>query len=147
MDDINIKVSVTIKLSEDTRDFLTSLLSGKQTPVPVESARPVRKKPVATPEVTVEAPAQEATVAPGPVPETPEVAQPAAATSEKTPTLEDTRAAAAKIIGSHRVEIVERLQELGAKNISSLAPEKRKEFIQFCNMIKGIDDAEEEAEG
>jgi hypothetical protein len=150
MNEIVIKVGVVVELSAATREFLTTLVNARSeapvsAPAKIEEPKPESApvKPVKPsrvddmfdePELTQEAPPAQKQDS-QPEPETKE---------EKFPTLEEARAAANDIIKNHRVEIVERLKEMGAKNITSLPKERRLEFIKFCKMIKGIDDAEDE---
>lgn len=56
----------------------------------------------------------------------------AAAKKYKT---EDVRAAMASKLADHRVELVNKLKEMGAKNVSSLPESKYEEFINFCNSL------------
>ena len=58
--------------------------------------------------------------------------QPAAKKSYKT---EDVRAAMASKLADHRVELVNKLKDMGAKNVSSLPEDKYEEFINFCNSL------------
>ena len=48
---------------------------------------------------------------------------------------EDVRAAMASKLADHRVELVNKLKEMGAKNVSSLPEDKYEEFINFCNSL------------
>ena len=56
----------------------------------------------------------------------------AAAKKYKT---EDVRAAMASKLADHRVELVNKLKDMGAKNVSSLPEDKYEEFINFCNAL------------
>ena len=49
--------------------------------------------------------------------------------------IEDVRAAMASKLADHRVELVNKLKEMGAKNVSSLPESKYEEFINFCNSL------------
>ena len=48
---------------------------------------------------------------------------------------EDVRAAMASKLADHRVELVNKLKDMGAKNVSSLPEDKYEEFINFCNSL------------
>lgn len=61
-----------------------------------------------------------------------EDSKPAATKKYKT---EDVRAAMASKLADHRVELVNKLKEMGAKNVSSLPESKYEEFINFCNSL------------
>ena len=56
----------------------------------------------------------------------------AAAKKYKT---EDVRAAMASKLASHRMDLVNKLKDMGAKNVSSLPEDKYEEFINFCNSL------------
>ena len=56
----------------------------------------------------------------------------AAAKKYKT---EDVRAAMASKLADHRVDLVNKLKDMGAKNVSSLPEDKYEEFINFCNSL------------
>lgn len=58
-----------------------------------------------------------------------------AATAKKSYKTEDVRAAMASKLADHRVELVNKLKEMGAKNVSSLPESKYEEFINFCNSL------------
>lgn len=79
----------------------------------------------------------EAKPAPQPEPEKAEQKaedpKPAAATKKyKT---EDVRAVMASKLADHRVDLVNKLKDMGAKNVSSLPEDKYEEFINFCNSL------------
>jgi hypothetical protein len=48
---------------------------------------------------------------------------------------EDVRAAMASKLADHRVDLVNKLKDMGAKNVSSLPEDKYEEFINFCNSL------------
>ena len=76
------------------------------------------------------------TAAPQPEPEKAEQKaedpKPAVAKKYKT---EDVRAAMASKLADHRVDLVNKLKDMGAKNVSSLPEDKYEEFINFCNSL------------
>lgn len=55
--------------------------------------------------------------------------------AKKSYKTEDIRAAMASKLADHRVELVNKLKEMGAKNVSSLPESKYEEFINFCNSL------------
>ena len=65
------------------------------------------------------------------IPQTAAKPQPKAETKKyKT---EDVRAAMASKLADHRVELVNKLKDMGAKNVSSLPEDKYEEFINYIN--------------
>lgn len=74
----------------------------------------------------------EAPAAPAPAP----APAPAATTSNVVYTCEDARKAMASKLANHRTALIDKLRSLGAKNISTLAQGKYKEFIDFCNSLE-----------
>lgn len=87
-----------------------------------EKAAKSETKPVADPQPEPEKAEQKA--------EDPKPA--AAAKKYKT---EDVRAAMASKLADHRVDLVNKLKDMGAKNVSSLPEDKYEEFINFCNSL------------
>ena len=61
--------------------------------------------------------------------------QPEAKAEAKKYKTEDVRAAMASKFVDHRVKLVDKLKEMGAKNVSSLPESKYEEFINFCNSL------------
>ena len=132
-----IEITVKLQLDENSSDAkraLSALLGlpnasscyspviSTEEPAPKPEAEKAEEtksetKPVVDPE-----PAEEAKPAP----------QPAAKKSYKT---EDVRAAMASKLADHRVELVNKLKDMGAKNVSSLPEDKYEEFINFCNSL------------
>lgn len=62
-------------------------------------------------------------------------ASPEAKAEAKKYKTEDVRAAMASKLADHRVELVNKLKDMGAKNVSSLPEDKYEEFINFCNSL------------
>jgi|SRR5690625_2393626 len=60
-------------------------------------------------------------------------AKPAQTPEQPALTIDEIRAAVQKKAGAHRDAIVEKLSELGAQNVSTLAPESYQAFIAFLN--------------
>ena len=142
-----ITVKVQIDLSAETKDFLKSVFMpfGMYTPCAcgvhtevehLEQALLKTEDPQPEPKKAAKS---ETKLAADPQPE-PEKAQqkaedpkPAAATKKyKT---EDVRAAMASKLADHRVDLVNKLKDMGAKNVSSLPEDKYEEFINFCNSL------------
>lgn len=91
----------------------------------------------AKPETKPEVKAEEAKPAPKPEPEKAEqkAEDPKPATAAKKYKTEDVRAAMASKLADHRVDLVNKLKDMGAKNVSSLPEDKYEEFINFCNSL------------
>lgn len=49
---------------------------------------------------------------------------------------EDVRKAMASKLAKHRTKLIDKLQELGAKNVSTLPQEKFADFIDYCNSLE-----------
>ena len=130
-----ITVKVQIDLSAETKDFLKSVFMpfGMYTPcacgvINSEEAEQTKSQ-AADPQPQPEVKAEEVKPAPQPV----EGPKPAAAAKKyKT---EDVRAAMASKLADHRVDLVNKLKDMGAKNVSSLPEDKYEEFINFCNSL------------
>lgn len=140
-----IEITVKLQLDENSSDAkraLSALLGlpnasscyspviSTEEPAPKPEAEKAEEtksetKPVVDPE-----PAEEAKSAPQPAAKP--APQPAAKKSYKT---EDVRAAMASKLADHRVELVNKLKDMGAKNVSSLPEDKYEEFINFCNSL------------
>ena len=130
-----ITVKVQIDLSAETKDFLKSVFMpfGMYTQcacgvINSEEAEQTKSQ-AADPQPQPEVKAEEVKPAPQPV-EDPKPA--AAAKKYKT---EDVRAAMASKLADHRVDLVNKLKDMGAKNVSSLPEDKYEEFINFCNSL------------
>lgn len=82
-------------------------------------------------------PAVGPTPAPQPEPEKAEqkAEDPKPAAAAKKYKTEDVRAAMASKLADHRVDLVNKLKDMGAKNVSSLPEDKYEEFINFCNSL------------
>lgn len=139
-----IVVKVQIDLSAETKTFLSRLFPHAACPCgtvgmgeeseQVKKADPQPKvdetastsdpqpevKPVPTSD-----PQPEAKPAPTPQPEAP----------KKAYKIEEVRAAMSSKLADHRVEMVNKLKEMGAKNVSTLPEDKYEEFINFCNAL------------
>ena len=152
MEAFRISVEVSVNLSENTQNFIKSLLGGAV--VAVSDSAPVEKpkvmttaaKPKAiTPVVEAAAPVEkpkavsveepkEATL----VEEPKEVAKPVAeatAPKSKPKSIEDVRMMLAKKVNEHRDVIKQKLNELGAPSVTKLDPAKYDEMFNFLDSL------------
>ena len=122
-----IEITVKMQLDENSSDAKSTLaaLFGLPNFSSCYCAGVSAEKPAPQPELK----AEEVKPAPQPV-EDPKPA--AAAKKYKT---EDVRAAMASKLADHRVDLVNKLKDMGAKNVSSLPEDKYEEFINFCNSL------------
>ena len=132
-----IEITVKLQLDENSSDAKSALAALFGLPnfsscyCPGVSA----EKPDPQPEVEAEKTAKSETkLAVDPQPEKAEDPKPAVA-AKKSYKTEDVRAAMASKLADHRVELVNKLKEMGAKNVSSLPESKYEEFINFCNSL------------
>lgn len=115
MEPIQIHVSVELNLSQDVKNFLTSIVSNHA--------------PVAKP---APAPAPQAPAAPAaPTPQSPAPATSAA----PSVTIEQVRQALAAKVNGHREEIKAKLNSLGAPSVTKLDPAKYTEMFSFLNAL------------
>lgn len=114
MEPIKIEVSVKLNLSDNAKNFIASLLSNSS-----KSAVPTAKPaiPAAKPATPAAKPAEK------PVEKKAEVS------------IEDVRKALASKVASHRAEIKEKLDELGAPSVTKLDPAKYQEMLDFLNAL------------
>ena len=119
MEPIKVHVSIELNLSEDVKQFVTSLISGNVPAAPAtKPAAPAAPatKPTATKPAAPVAPAEKPA-------ETQEVS------------IEDVRKALASKVANHRAEIKDKLDELGAPSVTKLDPAKYKEMLDFLNTL------------
>ena len=138
MEAIKISVEVNVNLSENTQNFIKSLLSGAcqcasqkpaATPAPSAPAAPAAP---AKPEEPKKSSAPAAAPAPTKPAATPAPSAPAApAASSASKTIEDVRAELAKKVNDHRDKIKDKLTELGAPSVTKLDPSKYDEMYNF----------------
>ena len=138
-----IEITVKLQLDENSSDAKSALaaLFGLPNFSSCYCAGVSAEKPNPQPEVK----AEEAKPVPQPEPETkpapePEKAEqkaedPKPAAVAKKYKTEDVRAAMASKLADHRVDLVNKLKDMGAKNVSSLPEDKYEEFINFCNSL------------
>ena len=134
MEPIQIHVSVELNLSQDVKNFLTSIVSNhapvaKSTPAPASQAS-------AAPAPAAPAPAP-APQSPAPAPQSPAPQSPAPATTSAVPsvTIEQVRQALAAKVNGHREEIKAKLNSLGAPSVTKLDPAKYTEMFSFLNAL------------
>lgn len=126
METIQINVNVELNMSQDTKDFISSLFKSnlqgtlsapaKQISAPVKPA-PAPAKPVThIPAKPVSAPAKPASVS-------------------TSITIEQVRQALAAKINGHREEIKNKLNSFGAPSVTKLDPAKYSEMFTFLNSL------------
>lgn len=152
MEAFRISVEVSVNLSENTQNFIKSLLGNAvvttSDSAPVEkpkatitAAKPKATAPVAEAAAPVEKtkeaiPVEEPNDAP--VEKTKEVAKPvaeAAAPKSKPKSIEDVRMMLAKKVNEHRDVIKQKLNELGAPSVTKLDPAKYDEMFNFLDSL------------
>lgn len=137
-----IEITVKLQLDENSSDTkralaaLFGLSNFSSCYCPGVSA----EKPDPQPEVEAEKAAKsetKLTADPQPEPEKAEqkAEDPKPAAAAKKYKTEDVRAAMASKLADHRVDLVNKLKDMGAKNVSSLPEDKYEEFINFCNSL------------
>lgn len=129
METIKISVEVSVNLSENTQNFIKSLLCNAATPAPQpvaskpQPSQPVASKPVAP------------TPKPQPVASKPAPQPVASANANTTKNIEDVRGMLAKKVNEHRSEIKQKLNELGAPSVTKLDPAKYDEMYNFLSAL------------
>ena len=119
MEPIQIHVSVELNLSQDVKNFLTSIVSNH---APVAKSAP--------------APAPAAPAPQAPAPQAPAAHSPAPTTSAApSVTIEHVRKALADKVNGHREEIKAKLNSLGAPSVTKLDPAKYTEMFSFLNAL------------
>lgn len=116
MEPIKVSVDVKVDFSESAKSFLASLFqsSCKAAPTPIPTSAPAPAAPTPTP------------TAPAPAP------TPAPASSI---TIEDVRKVLAEKVNSHRSEIKDKLNELGAPSVTKLEQSKYQEMYDFLTSL------------
>lgn len=123
-----IEITVKLQLDENSSDAKSALAALFGLPNFSSCYCPGVSAEKPDPQPEVEAEKSETKLAADPQPEHEKAEQ----KSYKT---EDVRAAMASKLADHRVELVNKLKEMGAKNVSSLPESKYEEFINFCNSL------------
>lgn len=132
MEPIKIEVSVELKLSEDVKNIIASLVSNSSKPAAqATTAKPATAAPAAKP---APAPAKPAAPAakPAPAPAKP-AEKPAEDKAEVS--IEDVRKALASKVANHRAEIKDKLDEFGAPSVTKLDPAKYQEMLDYLNSL------------
>ena len=130
---IEITVKMQMEDSAETRSFLANLFMPYGGCVPCPCSVDNEMKAETKPAPQVEQKAED----PQPEPEKAEqkAEDPKPAAAAKKYKTEDVRAAMASKLADHRVDLVNKLKDMGAKNVSSLPEDKYEEFINFCNSL------------
>lgn len=109
-----IQINVTVKLDDATQAFLSSLFHGTAkpaaAPAPVEQPKPAPAKPAEQP-------------------------KPAAAPAQSSITIDSLRELAMTKMNAHRVEIKQKLTELGTPSITKLDASKYQEMFEFLRNL------------
>lgn len=124
MEAIQINVSVELNMSQDTKDFISSLFKPNLQGTLLTSA-----KQVSAPAKPAPAPEKPAT----PAPAKPTATAPASVSTSIT--IEQVRQALATKINGHREEIKNKLNSLGAPSVTKLDPAKYSEMFTFLNSL------------
>lgn len=132
MEPIKIEVSVELKLSEDVKNIIASLVSNSSKPA--AQATTAKPAPAATAAKPAPAPAKQAAPAakPAPAPAKP-AEKPAEDKAEVS--IEDVRKALASKVANHRAEIKDKLDEFGAPSVTKLDPAKYQEMLDYLNSL------------
>lgn len=128
-----IQINVTVKLDDATQAFLNSLFHGTAqpaaAPAPVEQPKPTPAKPAEQPKPT--APVEQPKPAPAKPAEQPKPAAPA----QPSITIDSLRELAMTKMNAHRVEIKQKLTELGTPSITKLDASKYQEMLEFLRNL------------
>lgn len=143
-----IQINVNVKLDEGTQAFLSSLFGGLaksagEQSKPAEQQKPAEQpkpKPVvaAPAKPAVAAPAKPAVAAPAKLAEQPKPAAAPAptASTQSSITIDGLRELAMNKMNAHRVEIKQKLTELGTPSITKLDVAKYQEMYDFLNGLE-----------
>ena len=137
-----IQINVNVKLDDGTQAFLSSLFGGLakfagEQAKPAEQQKPAEQP---KPKPAVAAPAKPAVAAPAKPAEQPKpAAAPAPAPTASTQssiTIDGLRELAMTKMNAHRVEIKQKLTELGTPSITKLDVAKYQEMCDFLNGLE-----------
>ena len=132
MEPIKIEVSVELKLPEDVKNIIASLVSNSSKPAAqATTAKPATAVPAAKPAPAPTKPAAQA-AKPAPVSAKP-AEKPAEDKAEVS--IEDVRKALASKVANHRAEIKDKLDEFGAPSVTKLDPAKYQEMLDYLNSL------------
>lgn len=133
-----IEITVKLQLDENSSDAKRALSALLGLPNASSCYSPVISTEESAPKPEAEKVAKLETK-PDPQPEPEKVEQkvedPKPAAVAKKYKTEDVRAAMASKLADHRVDLVNKLKDMGAKNVSSLPEDKYEEFINYCNSL------------
>lgn len=135
MEAIKVSIEVSVNLSENTQNFIKSLLDGvickcaNQMPIVIKE-KVISPEPAPDPKPQAVAPAQTEPVA------TPAHGAPAAQDASSAPkSIEDVRGMLARKVNEHRDVIKQKLNELGAPSVTKLDPAKYDEMYNFLESL------------
>lgn len=139
-----IQINVTVKLDDATQAFLSSLFGGLVKPAGEQTKPVTQQKPAEQPKPAAPVaskPAEQlkpaAPAAPKPAEQSkPTPAAPAAAPTQSSITIDSLRELAMTKMNAHRVEIKQKLTELGTPSITKLDVAKYQEMYDF---LKGLE--------
>ena len=126
MEAIQINVSVELNMSQDTKDFISSLFKSN-----LQGTLLTPAKQVSTPAKPAPVPAPEKPATPAPA--KPTATAPVSVSTSIT--IEQVRQALANKINGHREEIKNKLNSLGAPSVTKLDPAKYSEMFTFLNSL------------
>ena len=124
MNTIEVNLHVNISLNEDVKSFFAELFGHK---CEKQIAKSSQEQPAKQPEK----PSQEQ---PAKQPEKPSQKQPEN-NNQGSITIEDVRSALMQKVNEHREAIKNKLNELGAKSVTSLNPGKYEEMFNYLNSL------------
>lgn len=144
-----IQINVNVKLDDGTQAFLSSLFGGlaksageqakpAEQQKPAEQPKPVKPAVAAPVKPAVAAPAKPAVAAPAKPAEQPKPAAALAptASTQSSITIDSLRELAMTKMNAHRVEIKQKLTELGTPSITKLDVAKYQEMYDFLNGLE-----------
>ena len=141
-----IQINVNVKLDDGTQAFLSSLFGGLVKPAgeqskPVEQQKPAEQpapaKPAEQPKPAPAKPVEQPKPAPAKPVEQPKPASPTStASAQSAITIDSLRELAMTKMNAHRVEIKQKLTELGTPSITKLDTAKYQEMYDFLNSLE-----------
>ena len=127
-----IQINVTVKMDDATQAFLSSLFGNVARPV-VEQSKPA--KPAESVKPVAEQP-KPASTKPAEQPKPAAAAPASTASTQSSITIDSLRELAMTKMNAHRVEIKQRLTELGTPSITRLDVAKYQEMYDFLKGLK-----------
>ena len=130
-----IQINVNVKLDDGTQAFLSSLFGGLAKSAGEQSKPAEQQKPAEQP--TPAKSAEQSKPAPAKPAEQPRPAAPApTASTQSAITMDGLREIAMTKMNAHRVEIKQKLTELGTPSITKLDAAKYQEMYDFLNGLE-----------